>query len=171
MMPGHHLALLLWLAAGQTAQPQWLADYPEAMKKAEELNRPLIVVVGFGHEGWKNVLQQPWPEPRLRQLLATKCVCLYLDRNDARARDYANRFDQGGSTLVVVSDRSRQNQAFRRSGPVSGGELLGVIEVQTGTSIVRSSSYYEPPASNPVNYPLNPVFNPGFGVPGAGCST
>lgn len=161
MTPGYFLALLLFTpmsaSTGNTGL-QWQNDYPAAMIQAEELNRPLLVVIGYGDEGWKQVVQAAATEPAVRELLASKCVCLYLDRNDVCMKDYADRFDASNQPFVALSDRSRQRQVYRHAGPVAANDLRAAVENPSVS--VRTANYQAPGTVAPAaGCPCQPCCN------------
>lgn len=161
------LAPLMLLLAGHNSYPglnpriTWQSDYAAALEEATRTQRPMVVVIGSGFEGWRQLTgEAAWGYTTQRQL-ADKFVCLYLDRDSPHARLQAEDFTTQAAPYLVISDRTLKNQLVKRAGPIPGDEFAHLVDDNTGDKPVGHRSYYEPvvPAS----------FGPGFG--GGACST
>jgi hypothetical protein len=119
------VALTLSATTGNVSgTPNWLDDYQVARARVADAGKPMVVVVGSGQAGWRDVVRDGF-DPTVAKLLADKFVCLYADTTTVQGREVAGAFRvrQG----VVISDRTGKNQAFNASGTVSRSDLMRAL--------------------------------------------
>jgi hypothetical protein len=118
-------ALTLSAATGNVSgTPAWLDDYQVARARVADVGKPLVVVIGRGEAGWRDVVRDGL-DPAVTKVLADKFVCLYADTTTAKGQQLAAalRVRQG----VVISDRTGKSQAFNASGTVSRSDLMTAL--------------------------------------------
>src|ERR1035438_2118410 len=98
------------LLAGQNGTPTWQNSYATAQKMGTEQQKPVLVVIGSGANGWTKVIREAAPSPEVTQMLA-KYVCVYIDSATPEGMKLAQSFEITGSGLVI-SDRTGAYQAF-----------------------------------------------------------
>ncbi|MCI0681509.1 MAG: hypothetical protein L0Y71_05350 [Gemmataceae bacterium] len=106
----------LLLAFGGDAAPAWQTNYSAALEAGQRQNRPVAVFVGAGPAGRASLVAET------QRLLATRYVCVYLDRglaaNQRLVRDLGIT-----ATGLVISDRTGSVQAFHHDGTLAESEL------------------------------------------------
>lgn len=163
-------AFLILIAQG-VAGPEWVTDYGQARETGQKQSRPLAVFLGSGPEGYLQVSRDSTLTPRIRDLLAQRYVCVYLDVSQPGPRRLAEVLEITRGRGLVISDRSGQVQAFHHDGDLTEAELTRNLERFANTdNPVRSTAsndhvaYYSPPVnSSPIQYA--PIFRGG----GRGC--
>lgn len=139
------------MATGSLAQqPAWQSDYALALKSAAVQQKPLVVFIGQGANGYTQVLTEGTFGTDAATLLNSKFVCLYVDTATDAGRTLAGSFEM--TKGVVVSDRSGAVQAYRHAGALTSAELATeltrlsspVVVSVTRQPTVTSSSYYSP---------------------------
>jgi hypothetical protein len=124
----------------------WHGDYVLARAEAARWQRPLVVILGQGPQGWRQLTgEAEWDYGTQRQL-ADKFICVYLDRDLPRARLQAEEFTSQARPYLVISDRSLNHQAVKRAGPLTAAEFGRLISDQAGGRLTTVHSYYEPHA-------------------------
>jgi hypothetical protein len=138
------------LLAGQNGNPTWQNSYTTAQKMGAEQQKPVLVVIGSGANGWTKVIRDAAPAPEVTQMMAQKFVCVYINTATPEGKQLAQSFEITGSGLVI-SDRSGMFQAFWHQGDVTNQNMARYLEsfaspramvnsTATATTI-RDSSY------------------------------
>ncbi|HZZ78274.1 MAG TPA: hypothetical protein VFE62_07135 [Gemmataceae bacterium] len=150
------------MLAGQNGSPTWQNSYATAQRMGIEQQKPVLVVIGNGDHGWKQVIGETTPETT--QILTQKYVCVYVDTATTAGKLLAHSFEISGAGLVV-SDRTGGYQAFWHQGNMTGGALTSVLTRYsdshfsfrgTETNAARNSFY--PSAGIPANFaPFQPT--------------
>ncbi len=136
-MCGPALLLALTHVVGTLSpSPEWTSDYPQAFKQAEALNKPLAVFIGSGAAGWNAASTQGELDNQARRLLNEKYVCLYIDASSPEGKKVADSFEARNLPTVVISDRARAYQAYRRAGSLSPSQLTSVLQRYSGAAEV-----------------------------------
>lgn len=123
------LTSIVLLALSGTTVPSapaanaWKVDYTEAVREGRLVRRPLAVWIGEGPNGWQQVCKDSKLSHETHELLASKYVCLYIDRGTTAGRKLAADFEITDGPGLVISDRDGDNQAFRHAGALSGDDL------------------------------------------------
>jgi hypothetical protein len=156
------------LLAGQDGNPTWQNSYATAQKMGTEHQKPVLVVIGSGANGWMNVIRDGAPSAEVTQMMA-KYVCVYIDAATPEGMKLAQAFEVTGSGLVI-SDRTGAYQAFWHQGILTNQNLVRYLETYADpriavrttatTSTVRESSYPVQPAASrpePISSPAQPV--------------
>lgn len=150
------------LLAGQNGSPTWQNSYSSAQRVAAQQQKPVLVVVGNGADGWKQVIRDASPEAM--QVLAQKYVCVYVDAATPAGRQLAQSFEINGSGLVI-SDRTGTLQAFWHQGSLNGEAVAQVLTRYSDPQFsVRTT---ETNASRTSYYPSD-TSSTGYQQPGAG---
>ncbi len=134
---------ILILSFALSSTPGWHSDYGEALKAGAAQNRPLAVFIGTGKEGWKAVSQGELTDDA-RKLLAEKYVCLYLDATHADNKRLTDAFNVSSLPVLVLSNRTRDLQAFRHAGTLDGRMLTSVLSRYSDSGTAIRASFYEP---------------------------
>src|SRR5262245_49109544 len=142
-----------------TKSPDWQTDYGTARRQGRSEKKPLAVFVGSGPHGYVNVSKDGKLNKEVRDLLARKYVCLYVDSATKAGRRLADVFELGSRPGLVISDRSGELQALRHVGKLSDRQLTQHLQrfaapdytVRTTVTnvAVRVSNYSPPPAAPP----------------------
>jgi hypothetical protein len=117
----------------------WNRDYGAALRACKQDGKPVLVVIGEGDSGWKNLVRESW-SARSLELARQHFHCVYANASDggygaALARAFAVR----NLPALVISDRWGQTQAVRREGAMSDAELQRLLTAHAVTESVRGS--------------------------------
>lgn len=137
--------------AGQNGTPTWQNSYTAAQRMATEQQKPVLVVLGSGANGWTQMFGGEAPSGEVAQLLS-KYVCCYIDTATPEGKMLAQRFEINGPGMVI-SDRGCNYQAFWHQGVLSYQDMarclvrysnpqMSVRTTETANS-VRTSFYPE----------------------------
>ena len=126
-----YTSIVLVALAGSTlsAVPeslQFKSDYVAARKQGSRDHKPLAVFVGSGPKGWEQRTTEGQLSQDVQSLLQSHYVCVYLDTTSDEGRRIAKDF--GMKEGVVLSDALGENQAFRHTGNLSNGDLVGQLK-------------------------------------------
>lgn len=161
------LALAGFLVAPSSGpEPSWLTDYTMALKKGNELKKPLAVVIGSGYKGYEKLPGESKLNSEARTALASRYVCVYLDGNKVENQRLVKAFEVRSGIGLVLSDYRGEYQAFHHDGPLSESDLLRQLlkhapdqKVVTQTSFRTPLSTEEivttPPVNRAVYYPTS----------------
>ncbi len=147
------------LLAGPNGIPTWQNSYTTAQTMGTEQQKPVLVVIGTGADGWTKVIGAK-QSPELARLMSQKFVCDYVDCATPAGMKLAQSFEINGSG-VVISDRSGLYQAFWHQGDLTSQQLARCLETcadprmvvrSTATlTSIRDSSY--PPQAEKLDPP------------------
>jgi hypothetical protein len=168
-------------AAPAASSPSWLEDYDAALVQGKREGKPLAVFIGKGPKGYANVCRLRVLTRDVKQVLAKKYVCVYVDTQNKAGQKWARAFglDRG----LVISDRSRRLQAFRHEGSLAPKDLRrylsrfsnpDLVVRSTATHVSNSDSEQvrygaiSPPVT-PVAPPPVPAMGMGMGMGRGGC--
>src|SRR4051794_9148200 len=84
-------------------EPWLLKDYGLARQQGVRANKPLVVLIGSGKQGWKQVSQDGQLDKDIRRVLSKNYVCLYVDTTQEAGKALAEAFDVGDGPGVVIS--------------------------------------------------------------------
>ncbi len=83
------LFAVLLLATSLFAEIEWHGSYEEALKKAKELNRPLLVLVVSEHCRWCHKLQdETLADPAVENYINRRFVAFLVDREKGKYPSY-----------------------------------------------------------------------------------
>jgi len=148
------------LLAGQNGTVTWQNDYSKAQEEGAAQKKPLVVVFGYGANGWVKVIREA-PTPDLTKLLADKYVCVYVDTASPAGRKLAEDFGITGNLGLVISDQVGTSQAFWHQGDLANKTMFHYLEKYgdpgvpiraTETVNTVRTSYY-PSEASPGNSP------------------
>src|SRR5947209_2862460 len=168
-------ALLAALVPAHNASlaPAWLHDYRMARDVGSRENKPLVVVIGSGKTDWAKLAKPAEQDDTINQTLRSSYVCLFVDIDTTEGQQMARSFEMSGPG-VVISNRSGDVQAYRKTGEVPAGELAKELVNHTDDAyVVRKLS----PPPEPVAVPMQPTyyqpnyFQPTFSGGFGGCSS
>lgn len=118
---------LSFVGAQETQEKKinWITEYPDAMKLAEENERPALI---FFYAPWsqpsKSMLNDVWEEPTI-VTLSNKFVCISINVD---SNHYETHYGVKTYPTVVFTD-SEGNAIFRRSGFIPVDELRALMKV------------------------------------------
>src|SRR5262245_23387356 len=81
------------LVAADTANPGWQNDYVAARSQAQREGKPLAVFLGSGESGWQKVGRD---SNEVKQVLANKYICVYVDSKTDEGKRLAEAFEMPG---------------------------------------------------------------------------
>src|SRR5687767_2935922 len=85
------VALSWSVAAGDTpSTPTWLDDYQAAQARVGTAGKPMVVVLGNGQDGWREVVRDGGFDSSVNRMLGDKFVPLYVDTTTAKGRQLAD---------------------------------------------------------------------------------
>ena len=113
------------LLAGQNGSPGWQTSYSAAQRMSAEQQKPVLVVVGSGANGWNKVVREA-PSKELTQLMAQKYICVYVDIATPAGKQLAQSFEINGAGLVI-SDRTGNFQAFWHQGGMTNDSMVNAL--------------------------------------------
>ena len=119
------LALLAVWPINPVPTPVWHLDYSEGMKAAAKLDRAVAVFIGRGSA--ESLVREGVLSVEARRLLVSHFVCIFLDQDTEEGKKVADQFAANGQPLLVISDKTRQMQAVRKAGPLSGNEVASLL--------------------------------------------
>jgi hypothetical protein len=118
------IALGTWLTlASESIEPKWMSSYTDALQEAKSTERPLVVVIGAGQQGWNQVSADGQLDGAIQRILAHHYVCVYLDTDKKTDRRLAAAFEIPKGPGIVISAPSGNIQAFRHRGEIDNNEL------------------------------------------------
>lgn len=107
--------------ASATGQPSWQTDYPTALVRAAESNKPIAVFIAHGGAGYTRVVAEGGLTPDDVRQLKQNYICLYVDTDTRQGTKLSEAFAM--SEGLIISDRTGEKQAFRHDGKVPQAEL------------------------------------------------
>ena len=150
-------------SAPSATVPLWQSDYGQALSEAGRVRKPLVVAIGHGANGWDKVVADAFSEPTI-VALRSEFVCLYVDTDTPAGQKLADQLQLSTGPALVITDRTGQLQAYKRSGALPDVEVRRVlfrfadpdqVVRTTETSGVRpaapapaATSYYTPATLN-----------------------
>lgn len=155
-----------------TEKPAWLADYAAARQIGRATQKPLVVVIGSGQEGWEKMSQEGKLGKEVNRALAGNYVCVYVDTADPWGQRLAAAFAMNQGPGLVISDRSGDVQAFSHQGTLTEANLADRLRRhadpqrvvrQTETNVSQRVSYYPPSYQQVPASSYAPVFSGGRG--------
>ena len=133
------LALVLSLGTLKPL-PTWNRDYRLALKEAEAAKKPVAVFIGRGTDGWKAAYEEGEMRPPVRQLLADRYVCVYVDADRPAEQALVRSFAADQLPLVVLSSHSRAYQAYRHSGKLTNASLAGALQSHAAEDFLEETA-------------------------------
>jgi hypothetical protein len=103
------------------ATPKWQTDYAQAMTRASDEKKPMVVFIGHGADTLKRMTADGALSADTAKLLAGTYVCLYLDTDTQSGKDLAGRFEMNEG--LVISSPGGNVQAYRYTGTVPATTL------------------------------------------------
>ena len=143
------------LATANVASPTFSTDYSHARSEVATQRKPMAVFVGTGKDGWNQVVTQSPMDTTVKDMLASKFVCLYIDRNTTQGKDLAQKFDLADSDGLVISDRSGNLQAYSHQGKLETSEITRVLTTYAAPEMPVQKTESNIPAPTPA-----PVYVP-----------
>jgi hypothetical protein len=143
-------------ASVDTAAVDWKPDYATASREGKAARKPLAVFVGRGADGWAQISDTGRLGTAATDLLKDSYVCVYVDRDTQIGQKLATAFDlPSDGPGLVISDRSGELQAFRRSGKLSSEQIVNHLRtfadpnhvVRTTETGERQDVRFYPPES------------------------
>lgn len=119
------LALIAVWPNNPVPTPAWHMDYSEGMKAAAKMDRSVAVFIGRGSAD--ALVREGALSVEARRLLVSHFVCIFIDQDTEEGKKVADQFAANGQPLLVISDKTRQVQAVRKTGPLSGNEVASLL--------------------------------------------
>jgi hypothetical protein len=148
----------------------WHADYGSAKCLGTEEARPLAVFIGSGKAGWNQVSRDGPLGNEVKQLLAEKYICVYINTDLEAGKQLALNFDVHEGSGLIISDHTGNYQAFRHSGNLPSDQLVRYLDRYADPErIVRTTetNASEQPSSASYYGPLS--YYPAFSGGGRSC--
>src|SRR5262249_6553674 len=76
-----------------STEPAWVTEYGKARQRGQQEGKPLAVFIGSGKAGWEKVSRDGKFAMEVKQLLAQKYVCLYVNREEKAGQQLASAFE------------------------------------------------------------------------------
>jgi len=106
-----------------STEPAWVTEYGNARQRGQKEGKPLAVFIGSGKTGWEKVSRDGKFAVEVKQLLAQKYVCLYVNREEKAGQQLASAFEVADGPGLIISSRSGGVQAFRHEGDLDNSSL------------------------------------------------
>jgi len=118
----------------QEKKINWITEYPDAMKLAEEQEKPVLI---FFHAPWSQpsswMISDVWEQPNIIESTG-KFICISINVD---THHYETNFSVKTYPTVIFAD-SWGNEIFRRTGFISAKELLPLLKIfPTNLSVVN----------------------------------
>ena len=131
---GFLLLFLMGFIGAQENKINWITEYPDAKKFAEEQEKPVLI---FFHAPWSQpsslMISDVWGLPNI-VASSGKFICVSINVD---THHYETNFDVKTYPTVIFAD-PWGNEMFRRSGFISGKELFSLMQVfPTSFSIIN----------------------------------
>jgi tetratricopeptide (TPR) repeat protein len=133
---GWGLLILFFMGfiGAQESKINWITEYPDAMKLAEEQEKPVLI---FFHAPWSQpsslMISDVWELPNI-VASSSKFVCVSINVDTYH---YDTNFGVKTYPTVIFADPSG-NEIFRRTGFISEKELFSLMQVfPTSFSIIN----------------------------------
>lgn len=114
-------------APAATERVAWLSDYNQARDLGVKDQKPLVVVVGTGGNGWEQLLHTGFLSETASENLLEAFVCLYVDTDTDDGKELAKSLGVPTGPGIVITDRTGKLQALRYRGQVSTTDLQRVL--------------------------------------------
>jgi len=98
-------------------------DYREARAIGAKSQKPLLVFVGQGADGWKRLVREGQLGGEARSKISAAFIAVYIDRTAEDGKSLAEAFSLQANGGLIISDRSGGVMAFRHEGPLSDADL------------------------------------------------
>ena len=106
----------------------WWRDYQVAQERGAKEGKPLAVFVGAGQGGYHALAQEGELNDTIKQVLAEKYVCVYLDTGSASQAKLIKSLAVTQGRGLVLSDRSGYIQAYHHDGGMAEAELATQLQ-------------------------------------------
>jgi hypothetical protein len=146
------LLALFQLSAAVIPAMSWHQNYTTALQQAAAVQRPLAVFIGSGTAGWQSISPAGQLDAEARRLLADHYICLYVDTTESSGKQLAASFGVTQGPALILSDKTRQYQAYRQAGTMQPTQLVQVLQ--------RYQAYEFPQPSPGPNSPSPPESAP-----------
>jgi hypothetical protein len=153
----------LLVPTAESIDPAWMHNYAEARLRADELERPLVVVLGSGKEGWDKVSREGDLSSDVKKVLAQSYVCVYVDVDKKAGQRLADAFDVGDGPAIVISSPNGRVQAFRHEGKLDNDDLAQYLQYYADPDVVVNTTETVRPARSRAAYESEG--GGGFGAP------
>ncbi len=139
------------LVPGGKPEFQAQTDYGQALKRAADEKKPMVVLIGKG-DTFAKLLADTGLSADAKKLLSEKFVCVTVDVTTANGSELAGQFQLTDG--LIISSAGGTHQALRHAGSVSAADLakhattyatatgVPATTVTTGTPVVTSTSFY-----------------------------
>jgi hypothetical protein len=153
----------------------WHTHYGVAKAAGVSKQKPLIMFIASGKEGWNKILANGSFNSEIRRLLNEKYVALYVDQQTEEGKKLGNAFEVHGHPALIISSRTGDVQVFRHEGSLSQTDLTlclnrystaGLV-VYTTESLFNVTNQVSTAYAPPVQAAYPTYYAPAFG----GCST
>ncbi len=115
----------IWAQEAQKKKINWITEYPDAMKLAEEQEKPVLI---FFHAPWSQpsswMIKDVWEQPKIIAS-SDKFICISINVDTYH---YETNFSVKTYPTVVFADPSG-NEIFRRTGFIPANALLRLMKV------------------------------------------
>jgi hypothetical protein len=116
------------LLAGQSNAPTWESSYGQAQQRSASMQKPMAVFLGFGPNGWSQVVRDGAPSAQISQILGEKYLCVYIDMTTPHGMKLAQAFAIDGEPGVVLSNATGDSQAFWHAGKMTNPGLARYLQ-------------------------------------------
>lgn len=113
-----------FLVSAVPESPSWQTNYGSAQRLGREAGKPLAVFIGSGKAGWNQIAPGGQLGAEVKQLLARKYLCVYVDTATKTGKQLASEFEMPKGPGLIVSDHAGRYQAFRHQGTLPSEQLL-----------------------------------------------
>lgn len=146
------LTLMVFVGADDSSNfGAWHLDYATALQEVEHQDKPLFIVFDrVESDAGRMVASDQFMNEHVERALAADYIRLFVDVESEWGKILAEQFGATEFPRLVVIDRSRNWQVYRRSGSHSANEVLSILDryrrtkITTDSSTTFQSSYSQP---------------------------
>lgn len=120
----YQLLFLALMPQADASAPTWLQDYSQARKQGQSDQRPVLVIVAAGENGFQKIAREGAISKEANEALSARYVCVHVDSGTEAGCGLAKSFGLSNGLGIVISDKSGQYQAFYHEGNLSNVNLV-----------------------------------------------
>ncbi len=153
----------------------WHTHYGVARAVGVSKQKPIVMFIAAGKDGWKKILANGNFNPEICRLLKEHYVALYVDQQTDEGKKIGAAFEVHGHPALIISSRTGDVQVFRNEGTISQTDLTLCLNrystaglmVYTTESLFNVTNQVSTSYAPPVQPVVPAYYAPAFG----GCST
>lgn len=151
------MLLALLPQADAAPAPTWLQNYGTARAEARAAERPVLVILAAGENGYQKIAREGTISPAASSLLADRFVCVHVDSKSEEGQKLAKAFGLSKDLGIIISDKSGKYQAFFHEGNLSNVNLVRYLQRYGDPNRVFVTTETNPGDHGPASAPACPT--------------